>query len=139
MTADEVRAIAGGQLGEEPAEVSGVCHQFIDTRYNSDPGDGMIILLTRDVGYRVVGIRPPIYAKTSRGIGFGHDKDEIRRAYPNETITESSSQVGTEILVKDNGSDNYIGFTVGSDLHTVVGIHIGTHDFAANYELCSDG
>ena len=33
------------------------------------------ILLTELAGNRVVGIRLPIYAKTSKGIGFGSSKE----------------------------------------------------------------
>jgi hypothetical protein len=60
---------------------------------------------------------------------------DARAAYQNREITESESQIGTELLVKGDGPDSYLGFTVDGD--HIVEVRIGTHDYAANYELCS--
>lgn len=137
MTADEVLAVANGRFGPQPDELADGCRQFIDPQANSHPADSMVILLTANAGNRVVGIRLPIHVRTTRGVGYGFDEAEVRQAYADEVITESDSQMGREILVKEKESDSYLGFSIGSDGHTIVGARVGVHDFVANYELCS--
>jgi hypothetical protein len=136
MTADEVRAVGDGRLQESSATPSGKCHSFVDTTYNSGPAAGMVLILSRESGYRVIGIRVPIYGQTTRGVGFGNEKEAARKAYQGEVATEFFSQRGREMLVKDNKSENYIGFSIDQDDRTIVGIAIGEREFASGFEIC---
>ena len=110
MSADEVRKAADGHLKEnEPVDQDSPCQWFSDP----DRQDGGLSIVVADGS--VVGIAPPRYTTTTRGVAFGQDKREISHAYVDETITEVYSQVGLEVLVKENGSDNYLAFSISPD------------------------
>jgi len=138
MTAEEVLGVRQNDLvGTPSTSWNSVCRGFVAANFTSQPADTLSVLLTKKTGFRVEGIRLPSYARTTRGVRFGVDRNEIYRLYADGEITESTSQVGTEILVKNRKSGQYLGFTVGRDGHTIVAVRTGSHDFAANYELCS--
>lgn len=135
MTAGDVRAAAHGALTEQTLGGIDNCLFFTDPNSTSNPEDRIGLMLPRTAGYHVVGIDMPIYARTTRGIGYGSAVADVRAAYAGQPIAETESQVGTELLVKAEGQDSYLGFSI-RDQH-VVAARTGTHDFAANYELCS--
>lgn len=135
MTADEVRVAAQGKLTEQKLGGIGDCRFFTDPASTASPEDRVGLMLPRSAGYHLVGIELPIYARTTRGIGYGSEVAEVRSAYAGQPIEETESQAGTELLVKGDGPDNYFGFSV-RDQH-IVAVRTGIHDFAANYELCS--
>lgn len=86
MSADEVREIAHGELTEPPS-VDGVaggpapCQSFVDSDANAHPADRLALLLLRDAGFRVVGIKVPLHSRTTTDISCGSDPAEITTAY----------------------------------------------------------
>lgn len=138
MSADEVRK-AGDSLAEGPADPAAPCHFFTDPRAKTRPGQGLSIQFTKEGGDHVTGIEPPDYTATTRGLAFGKDKAEIFRAYADEEVTEDYFESGKIVLVKDNESGNYLGFSLGPDEKTITSIRIGTKEFAAAFETCVGG
>jgi hypothetical protein len=132
MTAAQLRSAAPGLV---ESTLGNGCVEFNDATTTAARGENLSVLLTGDD--RVVGINVPITARTTKGIGYGSSMTQLKAAYRGFTIAEGTAETGTQVLIRGNGSTGYLGFTVGFDDETVTATRIGTHDFAAGYELCS--
>ncbi len=135
MTAAEVRGAAHGALREETQGGIDNCLFFTDPDVADSPANRLGLTLPRTAGYRLVGIHLPLSARTKAGIGYGSEAAEVRSAYAGHAIELTDSQAGTEILVRGDEADSYFGFSVRDD--HIVAVRTGSHDYAANYELCS--
>lgn len=133
MTLTEVRKANAGKL-KESTRGNG-CVSFIDTDATADLAGALQLLVIRDHGDRLVGIRAPIVARTAKDIGIGSTHADITAAYSGVSVTDTESQAGPVVLVQKPGTDDYLGFPLDGD--SVTATLIGTHDFAAGYELCS--
>jgi hypothetical protein len=131
MTGAQVRAAAGAGLQEH--DLGAGCKQFVPPPFSMFlPLDARILLSPPT--NRVVGIDAPGGCVTDTGIGIGSTREEIRRAYASRKIVEQASQGGQVLRVQ--GPSSWLGFVFG-DGTIVRHISVGTHDFAAQYELCA--
>jgi hypothetical protein len=103
------------------------------TQFGRTPGGSMLSAVLTPPTNRVIGIYARIDDRTDTGIGVGSTRDQVRAAYADRHIEETSSYGGQEILVQ--GPSSWLGFTFGQGT-TVKAILVGSHDFAATYELC---
>jgi hypothetical protein len=133
MTLTEVRQANAGKLPE--AGLANGCVSFVDNGTTADLGSALQLLVTPDDGGHLVGIRAPITARTAKGIGIGSTRADVAAAYAGFPLTDTESQEGHVALVRQPGTEDYLGFTF--DGSSVEATAIGTRGFAAGGELCS--